>query len=295
MIGSISRELTISYSDNDLTKKGKRHNDPLHIIVDTKGKRIPMVLIDDRNALNVCPLKTASCLGLSIEDFVPFDQHVRAYDNSRRKVLGTMTLELTIGLMIKKVEFQMLNITSCFNMPLELPWIHDTKVVPSSLCQKVQFPHEGAIVTIYGNTLTIPKPIFGINFENEPLTLDGFKIEKPGFEKREEEIEMIPMDFDPYSNNNVVAMMRNMSYFPGMNLRMTVKEATTQVPIIPTVTPPFGLGYKPTDDDLLNMEVRRMTRAKAKAKGLPCPSKPLKPYTPTLNGKFVKAGDSQRY
>ena len=38
-----------------------------------------------------------------------------------------------------------------------------------------------------------------------------------------------------------------------------------------------------------------MAHAKAKAKGLPCPSKPLKPYTPTLNGKFFKARDSQRY
>ena len=34
MIGSINRELTISYSDKDLTKKGKHHNDPLHITVD---------------------------------------------------------------------------------------------------------------------------------------------------------------------------------------------------------------------------------------------------------------------
>ena len=70
MIGSISRELAISYSNKVLTKKGKHHSDPLHITVDAKGKRIPMVLIDDGNALNVCPLKTASCLGLSIEDFV---------------------------------------------------------------------------------------------------------------------------------------------------------------------------------------------------------------------------------
>ena len=93
MIGSISRELNISYSDKDLTKKGKHHNNPLHITVDTKGKRIPMVLIDDESALNVCPLKTASCLGLSIEDFVPIDQNVRAYDNSRGEVLGTVTLE----------------------------------------------------------------------------------------------------------------------------------------------------------------------------------------------------------
>ena len=155
MIRSISREPTISYSEKDLTKKGKRPNDPLHIIVDAKGKRIPMVLIDDGSALNVCPLKTASCLGLSIEDFVPTDQHVRAYANSRREVLGIVTLELTIGPMIKKVEFQVLNIASCFNMLLKQPLIHDTKAVPSSLYQKVRFSHEGAIVTIYGDTLTI--------------------------------------------------------------------------------------------------------------------------------------------
>ena len=44
MIGSINRELTISYFDKDLTKKGKHHNDPLHITVDAKGKRILMVI-----------------------------------------------------------------------------------------------------------------------------------------------------------------------------------------------------------------------------------------------------------
>ena len=109
MIGTINRELEISYSDKVLTKKGKHHNNPLHITVDAMGKRILMVLVDDGSALNVCPLKTASYLSLSI---------VKAYDNSRRKVLGTITLELTIGPMVKKVDFQVLNIASCFNMLL---------------------------------------------------------------------------------------------------------------------------------------------------------------------------------
>ena len=95
------------------------------------------------------------------------------------------------------------------------------------------------------------------------------------------------MEYDPYSNNNVVDMMRKMGYFPRMNLGKMVKVAAAQVLTIPTTTPPFGLGYKPTDDDLLEMEVRRMACAKTKAKGLPYPSEPLKPYTPTLNGKFV--------
>ena len=114
MIGFISRELIISYSDKDLTKKGKRHNDPLHITIDARGKRIPMVLTDEGSALNVCPLKTASYLGLSIGDFVPSDQHVRANDNSKKEVLRIVTLELTIGPMIKKEEFQVLNIALCF-------------------------------------------------------------------------------------------------------------------------------------------------------------------------------------
>ena len=53
IIEFITRELTISYSNIYLTEKGKYHNDPLHITVDAKGKRIPMVLIDDGSALNV--------------------------------------------------------------------------------------------------------------------------------------------------------------------------------------------------------------------------------------------------
>ena len=81
-------------------------------------------------------------------------------------------------------------------------------------------------MTIYGDTLTVPKPIFGIDSKKEPLTLDGFKIERPSFERREEEVEKIPMDFAPYSKNNVVSMMRRMNYLPGMNLERTVKKPT---------------------------------------------------------------------
>ena len=93
-----------------------------------------------------------------------------------------------------------------------------------TLYQKVQFPYEGTIVTIYGDTLTVPKPVYGIDSEKEPLTLDGFEIKKPGFEKREKEVEKIPMDFAPYGNNNVVAMMRRMNYLPGINLGRAMKK-----------------------------------------------------------------------
>ena len=117
-------------------------------------------------------------------------------------------------------------------------------------------------MTIYGDTLTVPMPIFGIDTKKEPLTLDGFEIEKRSFEIREEEVEKILTDFAPYNNNNnVVAMMRRMNYLLGMNLGKTMKKHTIKVPIIPIATPSFGLGYKPIDDDLLEMEVKRMAHA----------------------------------
>ena len=79
----------------------------------------------------------------------------------------------------------------------------------------------------------MPKPVYGIDSKKEPLTLDGIEIEKPGFEKREEEIEKIPMDFAPYGNKNVVAMMRRMNYLPGMKLGRAVKKPTVQDLAIP--------------------------------------------------------------
>ena len=150
-------------------------------------------------------------------------------------------------------------------------------------------------MTIYGDTLIMPNPIYGIDSKKEPLTLDGFEIEKPGFKKREEKFEKILMDFAPYGNTNVATMMRRMNYLPEMNLGRAIKKPNVQDLVIPTTTPPFGLGYKPTNDDFLEIKMRRMARAKAKAKGLPCPPGPLKPYTLTLNEKFVKAGESQQY
>ena len=117
--------------------------------------------------------------------------------------------------------------------------------------QKVQFPQEGAIVTIYWDTLTVSKPVYGIDYEKKPSTLDGF-------EKREEEVKKIPMDFAPHGNNNVVAMMRRMNYLPGMNLGKAVKKPTVQDLVINTAIPPFRLGYKPIDEDLLEIEVRNM-------------------------------------
>ena len=66
-------------------------------------------------------------------------------------------------------------------------------------------------------------------------------------------------------------------------------------PHFSTSIPPFRLGYKPTNDELLENDSNKTARAKAKAQGLSFDPITMKPYTPTLNGKFVKEGCTHLY
>lgn len=92
-----TKTAAITFTDKDLPEGGSSHFKALYITVMACGKPYkvsPMVLIDNGSALNVCPLKVASCLRLEASDFTPSD---RAYENTKREVLGVATLDVSIG------------------------------------------------------------------------------------------------------------------------------------------------------------------------------------------------------
>ena len=95
----------IIFSGDDLPPEGSDHTRPLHILVGCLGRRVPYVLLDNGYALNVCPLTTAIALGYGPTYFEPSTQTVRAYDSTRREVMGTLTLELMIGPVVFQVLF----------------------------------------------------------------------------------------------------------------------------------------------------------------------------------------------
>ncbi|RVW53231.1 hypothetical protein CK203_091616 [Vitis vinifera] len=96
-IMTTGRATCIVFSDDDLPPEGSDHTRPLYISVGFSGGRVPSVLLDNGSALNVCPLATAIALGYAPSDFSPSTQTVRAYDSTRREVMGTLEIELLIG------------------------------------------------------------------------------------------------------------------------------------------------------------------------------------------------------
>src|SRR2546430_10414354 len=100
-----------------------------------------MVLVDNGLALNVCPLRVASCLGLEVSDFTPSDQMVKACDNTQREILGVVTLSVTIVPSRMEIPFQVIDVSKSFNFLLGRPWILQARAIPSSLHQRVKFPY----------------------------------------------------------------------------------------------------------------------------------------------------------
>ena len=90
-------ENLISFSDRDLPLKGEIHNKALNLTVVCGKMNIPMTLVDNGSAINVCPLLTGRKLGFKDENFIPSSQGRRAYDNSRRQALGTIVMNITEG------------------------------------------------------------------------------------------------------------------------------------------------------------------------------------------------------
>ena len=68
---------------------------------------------------------------------------MRAYDSTSREVIGNLTLELMIRLVVFQVMFQILRIPVSFNLILGRPWIHSVGAILSFLHLKVKFIHDG--------------------------------------------------------------------------------------------------------------------------------------------------------
>ena len=62
--------------------------------------------------------------------------------------MGTLEIELLIGLATFVAMFQVLRIPTSFNLLVGRPWIHRVGAIPFSLYQKVKFIHDGRAIVV---------------------------------------------------------------------------------------------------------------------------------------------------
>ena len=93
-VASLTADNGLGFSDVDLTIKGRKHNDALHVSVECRGTTLAHVLVDTGSSLNVLlkkALDRLDCEGLTLK---PNNIIVKDFDGSKRMVHGEVDIPI---------------------------------------------------------------------------------------------------------------------------------------------------------------------------------------------------------
>ncbi|XP_052490803.1 uncharacterized protein LOC105793312 [Gossypium raimondii] len=200
LVGNISADNFISFSDDEIPLGGMGSTRALHITARCKGCILQGILIDNGSALNVLPLSTLNRLPVDSSHIKSCQNVVRAFDGTERKVMGRIDIPLLIGPTVYEVDFLVMDIKPSYSCLLGRPWIHSAGAVPSSLHQKLKLVSEGRVVTIDAKediiaSVTNDAPYLemrddaiecsfrSLEFVNATFILEGSKIPMPRISK----------------------------------------------------------------------------------------------------------------
>ena len=159
IVGNIIASNHLTFTDDEIPAVGTGHNKALHISVKCQGYMLARVLVDNGSALNVMPKVTLSKLAIEGSHMRPSNTVVRAFDGSRREVMGEIELPIQIGLCTFEITFQVMDILPAYSCLLGRPWLHSAGVVPSTLHQKLKFIINNKLVIVTAeDDMLVTKP-----------------------------------------------------------------------------------------------------------------------------------------
>jgi hypothetical protein len=189
IVGNVTACNNLSFSDEELPEKGRNHNLALHISVICKSDSLSNVLVDTGSSLNVLPKVTLDKLSYCDAHLRPSAMIVKAFDGSRKSVIGEIDLPISVGPCEFLITFQVMNIQASYSCLLGRPWIHEAGAVTSTLHQKLKFVREGKLVIVNGEEALLVSHLSAFSFISaeglDGTSFQGLSIEEKGPNKTE--------------------------------------------------------------------------------------------------------------
>ena len=105
LVENVMMDNYVSFSDDKIPPDGHGSTKTLHITTKVKDCTLPKVLIDNGSSLNVMPLSTLMRLPVDRSCMKHNKTVVRAFDGTRREVIGEIEIEMQIGPYTFNVKF----------------------------------------------------------------------------------------------------------------------------------------------------------------------------------------------
>ena len=105
VVGNITSCNNLSFCDDELPDEGRNHKLALHISMNYKNVSLSNVLIDNGSSLNVIPRNTLMKLKYQGTPMRLSGIIVKAFDGSRKSVIGEVDLPIHIGPYLFQITF----------------------------------------------------------------------------------------------------------------------------------------------------------------------------------------------
>ena len=115
IVSHITANNYLTFIEEELPSEGRGHNKALHISVKCMNHFISRVLIDNGSSLNVMPKATLNKLSTEGIHLRPSTMVVRAFDGSKREVVGEVELPVQVGSCTFRVVFQVMDISPAYS------------------------------------------------------------------------------------------------------------------------------------------------------------------------------------
>ena len=181
LIGNITVGACIAFIDEEIPPKGRDSTKAFHFTVKCKSHTVPRALLDNGSSLNVMPMSTLLRLPIDLSNLRKSQMVVRAFDGSKREVLGNIKLLIQVGPSTFDSEFIVMDINPSYNCLLGRPWIHMASVVPSTLYQKVKFVVKESLIIVVAEedmiaTTTTTAPYLKVKEDATECSFRSFEI-----------------------------------------------------------------------------------------------------------------------
>ncbi|KAI5404903.1 hypothetical protein KIW84_051889 [Lathyrus oleraceus] len=164
IVANITSCNNLSFCDEELPEESRNHNLALHISMNCKEGALSNVLVDTGSSLNVLPKSTLSRFSYQGAPMRYSGVIVKAFDDSRKTVIGEVDLLVKIGPSAFQITFQVMDIHPTYSCLLGRPWIHEVGVVTSTLHQKLKFVKNGKLVIVGGEKALLVSHLSSLSY-----------------------------------------------------------------------------------------------------------------------------------
>jgi len=98
IVSHITTNNHLTFTEEEIPSEARGHNKALHISVKCMNHFISRVLVDNGSSLNVMPKTTLNKLHGEGIHLYPSTMVVRAFDDSKKEVIGEVELPVQVGL-----------------------------------------------------------------------------------------------------------------------------------------------------------------------------------------------------